>query len=265
MGPKIRGMNLNSFNFVVNPLDELANAQYAFIEQQVSLTEVLTGCETQNRFHVVITTYSGQNIYLFKCKEMSDWCDRNCLSPDMRPFQMYVKHIQNMSDYSMVTDFMNPFVIFNRPYKCTCCCLARPEMHGSIPSQNNLNIGRVMEPCTLCDPYFFIYDQNDVLKWTVTASCCQCGYMCRNGCGRMCDVNFPIFPATATAYNFNDRSGLIRKVFATKELYSQADNFEILFPQTATPTDKLMMIGNVLMLDYIIFENPGELEQQNQF
>jgi len=52
---------------------------------------------------------------------------------------------------------------------------------------------------------------------------------------------FAIHPATNTVFDLNSKVGHIQKVFAAKELYSQADNFEILFPAAATPYDKLMM------------------------
>jgi len=142
-------------------------------------------------------------------------------------------------------------------------CLARPQMHGSLPG-SNLNIGRVYEPCTCCDPYFFVYDQNEVLKWVVTADCCQCGLCCRNGIGRLSNVVFSIFPAGVDTSQVQLRAGQITKLFAMKELYTQADNFEIIFPQNATSYEKLMIIGNCLMLDYIFFENPQDnLADQN--
>ena len=64
--------------FCADPLFQLSQAKSAIIKQQVELLEILTGCETQNRYHVYITTHSGEFVYLFKCKEQSGWCDRNC-------------------------------------------------------------------------------------------------------------------------------------------------------------------------------------------
>lgn len=57
----------------------LRNAKSAFIKQKVELFEVLTGCETKNRYSVYLRYDNGVNALLFKCKEESSWCARNCL------------------------------------------------------------------------------------------------------------------------------------------------------------------------------------------
>lgn len=62
-----------------DPMTELSLATSAVIKQQIEFLEVLTGCETKNRYHVYIKTQTGEMIYLFKCKEESTWCQRNCL------------------------------------------------------------------------------------------------------------------------------------------------------------------------------------------
>ena len=64
--------------FSPNPLAQLNDAEVAFIKQEVEIFEAFTGCETPNRYHVFIKTFNNQYIYLFKCKEQSNWCERNC-------------------------------------------------------------------------------------------------------------------------------------------------------------------------------------------
>lgn len=67
-----------NMGFCKDPLVALSEAKSAIVKQQVELLEVLTGCESQNRYHVYITTHSGQFVYLFKCKEESECCYRSC-------------------------------------------------------------------------------------------------------------------------------------------------------------------------------------------
>ena len=69
---------LGPLGYTLNPIIALESATTAIVQQEIELMEVLTGCETQNRYHVYITTNTGQNVYLFKCKEQSTWCERNC-------------------------------------------------------------------------------------------------------------------------------------------------------------------------------------------
>lgn len=64
--------------FCPDPLQILAQASTAIVKQQIELLEILSGCETANRYHVYVKLQNGQMVYLFKCKEKSGWCVRNC-------------------------------------------------------------------------------------------------------------------------------------------------------------------------------------------
>ncbi len=61
-----------------HPFEELAQAKMAIIKQQVELAEIITGCETKNRYHVYILKENGEGVYLFMCKESSSCWSRNC-------------------------------------------------------------------------------------------------------------------------------------------------------------------------------------------
>ncbi len=67
-----------NMGFCMDPMEKLNDAKSAIIRQQIELMEILTGCETPNRYHCFITTNSGQFVYLFKCKEESSCFDRQC-------------------------------------------------------------------------------------------------------------------------------------------------------------------------------------------
>ncbi len=71
-------MNTGDWLFNPDPYQILQNTNSAFVQQELELGELLTGCETPNKYHVYVKTNNNQNIYLFKCKEQSNWCDRNC-------------------------------------------------------------------------------------------------------------------------------------------------------------------------------------------
>lgn len=64
-------------HFINDPMERLRTATGAYIKQKLELFEVLTGCETKNRYMVYLK--DGNNYYyVFKCKEESEWCMRNC-------------------------------------------------------------------------------------------------------------------------------------------------------------------------------------------
>jgi hypothetical protein len=77
---KLVQMNNLNLRLINDPLVELANAGSAIIKQKIELLEILTGCETANRYHVYIKTTNGEMTYLFKCKEESGCCERQCLT-----------------------------------------------------------------------------------------------------------------------------------------------------------------------------------------
>ena len=111
-------------SLVQDPMQELATSQKVYVKQKIELLEMLTGCETPNRYHVYSLGQNNQWSYLFKCKELSGWCMRNCISSNSRAFNLCVKHVSSPTDFT-IDDYSNSYAVFERPYKCTCCCLDR--------------------------------------------------------------------------------------------------------------------------------------------
>lgn len=128
-------------------------------------------------------------------------------------------------------------------------------MHGYNKS-NNTSLGRVYEPFKCCDPTYKIFNAAEQLKYTITANCCQCGFMCK----KCAETKFDIFSSFNELNSERTPVGSIIKKFSgfMKEIFTDADNFEIFFPQDATPEDKLMIIGTTLMIDYRFFEDNGK-------
>lgn len=244
-----------------DPLSMLANAKNAYIEQQIELAEMITGCETSNRYHVYIITHSNELVYLFKCKEQSSCFSKQCCSSDSRPFNMKIRHVSCRSDY-ILDDYSTYWALLERPFKCTCCCLARPEMTAGSKTSY---FGKVYEPFTCIDPYFHIFNSSNNLRWQVHANGCQCGICCRAGVfGKCSEAKFNIFSAEKEKLEDENKDGEIKRLFSglVQELYTDADNFFISFPLTATPEEKLMLIATTLMIDYRYFEDNGNNDRR---
>lgn len=65
------------------------------VKQKPDYLEALTGCQIENKYKVYAykptSEYEGEiGKEYFKCKESSDCCKRNFLSPDCRPFEVGV-------------------------------------------------------------------------------------------------------------------------------------------------------------------------------
>ena len=176
--------------FVADPLNELNTIQKVYVIQKFELLETVTGCETPNQYYVFAKDQEGNKKYLFKAKEHSNWCCRNCCPGSARSFSLDLKRVtQTAQGYEKKVDFAK----FERPWRCTFCCFCRPEMTGKFEGEKTGFLGKVVEPCTVCDPLIRIINSENVIAYTITCNCCQCGYRCRSSCfGRCSEVDFSI-------------------------------------------------------------------------
>lgn len=232
---------------VSDPMTELATCKSVIIKQQPELLEMISGCETANRYHVLGNQGSGLYKYLFKCNERSDFCQRNCCPSNMREFNMEIFHaVAGPITGNIAGKFANAF----KPFKCSLFCLNRPIIKVNLEA-NNQYIGEIKHLFSFCDPEFEVYN-NQGLLYYVRADCCQCGLLCANNfCGKMSTATFEIYkPGTSTVL------ATISKMSAQSlgEMITDADSYQVGFPPTATPEEKLLLIALGLMIDYQYFE-----------
>ncbi len=245
------------YTFTQDPLNELAMSYKATIRQQPELMEILTGCETENRYHVFITLANGMEKYLFKCKEDSTCCQRQCCPSDSREFNMRIKHISNQMDFR--GNFETYYATLMKPFKCTCLCLARPSITGVFQSNNQL-FGKVTEEFTCCDPLFILYNQCGI-KYVITIDCSQCGFCCRKGCSKYNKVECIIREGGVNGVPVGKITKRAAQSFM--EYVGDADTYDIDFPQNSTPDEKLTLIMAGLFIDYRYYETNGSDDQNN--
>ncbi len=242
-----------TYVYVPDPLAELAISTGVLIRQQPQFLEQITGCESPNRYYVFSQSPQAGMKLLFMCKELSECCQRNCCSASAREFIMDIKHVANAG--AMNDNFQNSYVHVNKPFKCTCFCLERPEMTVSF-SQGNQLIGKVKQPFTCCDPEFTVYDNAGVARFYIHADCCQCGILCSNNfCGKMSEALFNIYTDIGMTQPVGS---IIKKVASFSEMVTSADSYQVNFPATATPNEKLLLIVPGLMIDYQFFEQKAD-------
>jgi hypothetical protein len=231
---------------VTDPSSELEKCVGVLIKQIPEFFEAATGCETPNIYHVFGSSTSGFN-FLFKCKEKSGWCMRHCCTSTRRGFDMDMSYIASGNPMDPIaTDYATAYKSCN----LACCCLCRPELIVTL-KEGEQPIGRVKYVCTLCNPTFHAYDKNDNLRYIVSASCCQCSLMCSNNfCGKFSECLFEIYGP--------DGSGAIGKILkqsaSPSEMVTDADSYEVNFPNNASWEDKLLLTALGLLIDYQYFE-----------
>ena len=244
-----------NFVFIQDPLTELSQCTGAIIRQQVEMLEVLTGCETQNRYHVFLQSPMGLK-YAFKCSERSGSCARCCCAPDCRPLEIVIRHVISLDQIN--GNLAKVFIRVDKPCKMGCCCFCRPYMDVRL-ADSNISLGRVREPCTCCDLDSEIYDPVGNLRYEVEGDCCQLGLCCGADVEKLSTIRFEI--------KQNGRVvGMIKKLGSSfGEFFSKADSYQVHFPPQATPEEKMLFIITGLMIDYQYFEKDETIEPAHPY
>jgi len=214
------------------------------------MAEVMTGCEAENTYYVYPLSKDGEKKgkKLFKCKEKSSCCARQCMSGECRPFQLKI----NLEDDSEELD-AEPFLLIDRPCKCTCYCCNRPEISITyVEDGKSEYLGKIRDPWNCADITLDIYNKDNNLIWKVNGSCCQCGMHCKGpfDCCQVIDFEVKL-PSGDTVAGVQKKSpGCVEATL------SDADNFALHFPANATKQDKALLMCAVLFLDFRYFEEP---------
>jgi len=228
--------------------DRLDARDGIFIKQKMELAEMMTGCEGENTYLVYPVGKDGdkKGKKLFKAKEKSGFCARQCLSGECRPFQLKI----NLDDDDEELD-NEPFLLVDRPCKCTCYCCNRPEITVTyVEDGKSEYIGKIRDPWTCMNIVNEIYDKDNNLRYTIEGSCCQIGMHCKGPleCCEKIDFELKIPSGDIVAGIQKKSPGCLQA------MVSDADNFSVHFPANSTKEDKALIMCAVLFLDFRYFE-----------
>jgi len=222
-----------------------------FIKQKFDILEAMTGCEKGNTYYVYPLGKDGdkKGKKLFKCKEKSSCFAKQCMTGDCRPFKLKI----NLDDASEELD-NEPFLLLDRPCKCTFYCFNRPELSVTLCEDGkNEYIGKIRDPWTCCNIINEIYDKDNNIKYKIEGSCLQIGMHCK-GPFECCEhIDFDVKTPSGDVVSTIQK----RSPGCLKAMMSDADNFSINFPANATKEDKALIMSAVLFLDYRYFEEKG--------
>lgn len=238
-------MPYQNFLYCEDPMKELALSTGALIRQEVEMYEVVSGCETQNRYHVLLQSKMGLKM-AFKCIESSGCCSRCCCPNDCRGLKMTITHMASSAE--VVTDISKIFVRAEKPCCAGFLCCCRPHMDIRL-EENNKYIGGVREPFTCCDRDVETYDENHNTNYRIIGDCCQYGFCCGASAEKMIEIEFRIMKN-------GQQVGAIKKAnMSIGEYLTKADTYKVAFPLDATPESKMLLICAALLIDYQNFEN----------
>ncbi|XP_029436915.1 phospholipid scramblase 1-like isoform X2 [Rhinatrema bivittatum] len=209
-------------------LEYMTQIDQILVHQKVELVEVLTGCETNNKYEV--RNSMGQTIFL--AKEDTDCCTRFCWG-SLRPFNM---QIMDHSGREVIHIY--------RPLKCGLCCFPCCLQEMEVQSPPGVPIGYIVQNWHICKGKFSIQNaaRETILK--VVGPCCVC---------RCCaDINFEVMTIDELQI-----VGRLSKQWSglAKEMFTKASNFGIQFPVDLDVKMKAVMLGATFLIDFMFFEN----------
>lgn len=179
-----------------SPQDLLRGMTSIYVRQKIEPWELFTDCEIENVYRVYRKrTTPGKDKpdgqMLFKCKEKSGCCTRNCLGAACRPFSMSVDCRYVLPNGNKR---MEPFLRLERPYVCTCCCFFRPFVNVyHMNGKERTLLGKVTEPCALSDIAIDVArSQEEQQLYSITTACCQCGMIFQCSCKGCNEVSFGV-------------------------------------------------------------------------
>jgi len=213
--------------------------------------EALTGCELENKYHIFDPNSPTPKVPIMDAEESSSFCCRQCCGT-RREFSM---PIRTMSQQEVVR-------VERQFHYCSmgCCCgLVKNETcyqtmniyTGAACVQPNQLLGSTRQEYYSCSPFFTVRDaQGNII------------YKLRGGCCVWYNYEVKIFHAADP----EDAApcGFIRKKFSgLQEFFTDADNFSIEFPADANGVTRMLLLGTVFLIDFMLFEDKNQNNNRN--
>uniref|UniRef100_A0A7R9WW98 Phospholipid scramblase n=1 Tax=Craspedostauros australis TaxID=1486917 RepID=A0A7R9WW98_9STRA len=207
----------------------------------------LLGCEALTEFK-----YFMGNDQVFHSIEEASCCCRFCCSP-VHPYKMTVKELN--TDAELVT-IDRPMSCM--PCGCKCCCYQVASF-----TSDGTTLGSIKEDYWYCVPSFKIFDSNGEPMYKlhqptccggVCVNCCAEGNPCGKGC---CKASFRVYPADQQQTNGDAPfvGSILRKPKSVAtELFTDAQAFEVDFPENSSADQKGILMGTTIFINTNFFE-----------
>ena len=225
---------------------ELANLKKVKIIQDVEFIDCCCPRCTQNKYSVMIPD-TDEKIFDFK---ENGQCPERWFCFSCRGFMMKISNIggnATLNTYEGEKGCSYP------------CCLGngcgQPSIKVTLTAPNHKFLGSVkMEYenrcCSICSHIIAIRDEKKNIKYHIQRTCyCIACYI--PGCSYLpkpCDTLYHIYEGKQVV-------GEVKRVKCSGCLTfcPKGDNYEINFPENASPVDKFLIINGVILLDYLSF------------
>jgi len=194
--------------------------------------------------------------HVMTAKEESTFCCRFCCM-NMREFNMKVTAEVQGSDPEVYRFF--------RPFKCTllCCCFLINPQEIKVSRGDGTEIGsakqdwRCVDAC-LGKTYWKVEDKDGKDLYIIEDNhCCNANCFAPSLC---CKVrNMDIYDDKQ-----ENKIGAIQNIFPDctfknlLRICSQTDSYKLVFPTGATPDQKALLLGQLMLIEYVMFEKSND-------
>jgi len=210
-------------------IDTLRKMTEITISQRMSATEIITGCDTSNKYDM----YQHESQIIFSAREESE-CMERCFCGPLRNFQMPVlEPISGQEVFKIV-----------RPLSCQGCCCPCCMQAMQIYSPDNQLWGTIEEEWSIWDKHWVIKDPAGQPALKVNGPCCHC--VC------FAEVLFPV-----TGSDGESPVGNITKQWTEgcREMCTNMSTFSVAFPEDLDVGMKASLIGATLLIDFMFYQN----------
>merc|ERR1711962_124704 len=207
-------------------LEYLLLVEDLVVIQRIEKLEIITRYETNNKYEV----YNALGQQNFRLKE-----DSNALSRQW--------HGSSRSFNILVLDNYDRHIAhFYRPFKWKCCGYSMQEIEIESPPGNI--IGFVRQEYTCCGSRFTVFDAD---KTTPLIKIVRPG----------CQVNYGAAHFELRDLSETTEIGAVRKHWSgfARERFTDADDFSISFPPDLDVKVKASLLGALMLIDFMYFED----------
>eukprot|EP00297_Palpitomonas_bilix_P010892 CAMPEP_0113906106 /NCGR_PEP_ID=MMETSP0780_2-20120614/24514_1 /TAXON_ID=652834 /ORGANISM="Palpitomonas bilix" /LENGTH=258 /DNA_ID=CAMNT_0000900571 /DNA_START=1 /DNA_END=777 /DNA_ORIENTATION=- /assembly_acc=CAM_ASM_000599 len=200
------------------------------VKQHIEELEAFIGYETKNKYSIM-DMYGRQVAYAAEQSE----CFERQMCGNWRSFSMPIVLPNGQTAFTL-----------QRPLKCEPSCIwfcLLQELHVLRGNgSDGIRLGSIYQEYSLFQRWFKVCDGNGNLVYRIKGPCCHPWTF------RIMDVS----GQTELGRISKKWSGFVQ------ELFTDADNFNVVFPADSTPEIRATLMGGLFLIDYLYFENNCE-------
>jgi hypothetical protein len=212
-----------TYYLLKDPINSIPNSTGAIIRHEIECHPITSNCKAV--YQVFYQSQIGLQ-YAFRCF-LSSKC--NCCCKKCRTVNILFRHA---APDEIDPDLSKIILEAKKPCALNCCCFCRNEMIINYFEGEKSRIGKIIEPCGLCDIKADIYDENNNLLFRIVGE----------------NENLEIFDKNKSVV------GQVKKTLFLSSQLMKSNTYKIYFPQKATPNEKILLISAVLFIEYKDFE-----------